>query len=145
MRLLLSIAALMLLVSCTTIVRSEAELHFRKHPELKARYARFSPTDARSVEECAEMIYTTRMHFVEARKKEGADAERLADMTRMAKQWYEEKRKLAASLRDAAERTGGQIYKYEIQQVPQGEGGYVIVRDGEIVERVGGSTWTNHE
>jgi hypothetical protein len=145
MRLALSIATVSLLTSCTTVVRSEAELHFQKHPETRTRYARFSPTDAESVEECAWKIYRTRMHNVEARKQEGATSERIADMTRMAEQWYQDEQKLAASLRDAAKRTGGEIYKYEIQQVPRGEGGYLVIRDGEIVERIGVSTWTNHE
>jgi hypothetical protein len=134
-----------LLTSCTTIVRSEAELYFRKHPEARSRYARFSPTDAETVEDCAWRIYRTRLNSVEARKREGADPEHIEDMTRMAGQWHQEDRKLAASLRDAAKRTGGQIYRYEIQSIPHGEGGYLVIRDGEIVQRIGVTTWTNRE
>ncbi len=138
--------SLVVLSSCTTtVVRSEAELFFRKHPEQKERYYRMSPTDARNVEECADGLYTTRRHWAEARKSRGEDPKEVEKMLALAKQWYEAERDVAEKLHDAMKRTGGQAYKYEIQEVPHGEGGFLIIKDGEIVDRLSFTTWTNHE
>jgi hypothetical protein len=141
----LVIAAMLFFTGCTTVVRSEAELYFRKHPEERARYSRFSPTDDKSVEDMADALSITRRHWEDTLKRKGEDQQRLEGMARLRKLWYDEDMKLAASLKAAAKKTGGQIYKYQIDKAPRGESGYAIIRNGEIVDRIDVQTWTIHE
>ena len=130
---------------CATAIHSEAELYFHKYPEERTRYSRFSPTDDRAVEDIAIAVETTRRHWASSLKERGEDPQRLEEMARLKERWYKEDMKLAATLREAAKKTGGQIYKYEIHKPPHGESGYAIIRNGEIVEKVHVETWKIHE
>jgi hypothetical protein len=137
------------LTGCQTIfVMSEAELFFRRHPELRVHYTRFCTTDVELLKEQAfvrDANLREAAEFVRQRIGENDKArEELIAKRRMEEALYREEMNVIQTLTAALAVHGGQVYYFEREQPVPGsanevaaETGYLILSGGEIKATAG--------
>lgn len=128
------------LAGCCTVVRSEADLFFRHHPELRSHYTRLSPTDADSLKERADSRFSTWRYAIDAINTRQPDQVVINENERrlqMVTASHEEDIKIAQELERAVTTTGGQMYFYEFRDGAESEEGYFVLHNGRIVTKAG--------
>lgn len=155
---ILGICAATLTISCCTVVRTEADLFYRKHPEAKKTYARLDAvpigflaqgvmerrrSSSRKIEDLHTFAATN--HIKLKRDKESA--------LELARLTYEDNMKPIREIAAAAEESRGVVHMYETRQYEKDNSefylykqGLVVILNGEIVKDVvmyEGKQWTN--
>lgn len=127
----------------TTFVMSEAELFFRRHPELRTHYTRFCPTDVELLKEQAFVRDANLREAAEFVRQRIGDndkvREELIAKRRMEDALYREEMNVIQSLAAGLAAHGGQVYYFERELPVPGspnevaaEDGYLILSGGEI-------------
>jgi hypothetical protein len=126
---------LSVICGCTTIVRSEADLLFLHHPELKSKYVRLDPTTTALLKEQAMAEAIVRKHCINALEERLTNAVSIAEiqqMKRIAETIYEGDMQPIMEMQEAISVHGGQLYVYAYRDGQYGEDGLVLISGGEI-------------
>lgn len=139
-RLLCSGALIICSGCCTNEVRSEADLFFLKHPDLRHYYERMEPTSLYLLQTDANLQHDRRIQFISTFVEwTGTNATVVTNAKRtreMVDASYREERKWLADLKAIVDKEGGQIYFYQYVTNRYDEEGYALIHDGEIIRKV---------
>lgn len=139
---------------CTTVVRSEADFFFLKHPEAKSKYAKLHSIPLEYVADQALGRFSSRTIILgHVYKCIGTNSFNgcLRDKDsalELARAIYEDEVKPLREVKEIVEANGGEVHVFETRQPPQvdkdNEGytfqfykyGLVVIRNGEIIKEV---------
>jgi hypothetical protein len=128
------------IAGCCTVVHSEADLFFRRHPDLRPHYTRLSPTDVDSLKEYADSRLSTWRYAIDAISKLSPDQQVAKENERrlqIVTAGHEADIAVARTLEEAVKSTGGQMYFYEFRDGTNAEWGYFVLHDGRIITKAG--------